>query len=173
MGTRSDIIIKTTRKGKPVWARIYCHWDGNPDHNGKILAEHYTSQVTVNALVKLGNLSILGAQADRPNVPKMDHHVDGAHVDGYCLAYGRDRGEKNSEALFFNTLDEAWPSHPDAGGVGGTEYTYVWDGKSWHIGDPDKDPSSCFTLDSVLAGENTVTSNIKAFGGNFVIGKHT
>lgn len=172
MGTRSDIIIKTSHKGKPVWARIYCHWDGYPSHNGKILKEHYHSQKTVASLVRLGNLSILGPQADRPDVPKMDHHVDGNHVDGYCLAYGRDRGEANSKALIFNTLDEAWPSHPDAGGIGGTEYTYVWDGKSWHVGDPDKDPTSCYPLEDVIAGKATINSAIYAWGG-IKIGQRT
>lgn len=170
MATRSDIIIKTTHKGKPVWARIYCHWDGYPKHNGKILNVYYNCQSHATRLVRLGNLSILGASTVRPDVPKMEHHVDGKHVDGYCLAYGRDRGEKDSNALIFKTLDEAWPSAPGAGGIGGTEYTYVWDGKSWHVGDPDKDPSSCFPLEDVLASKATINSAIYAWG-NVKIGQ--
>ena len=40
MGTRSTIGLEYpdgTVRG------IYCHWDGYPDNNGKILVEHYTT----------------------------------------------------------------------------------------------------------------------------------
>jgi hypothetical protein len=57
MGTRSDIIIK--RPGVEEYASIYCHWDGYPSHNGRILRENYTTHDEVVALIQLGGLSSL------------------------------------------------------------------------------------------------------------------
>lgn len=57
MGTRSDIIVRRTDGS---WKRIYCHWDGYLEHNGKILFEHYNSQELAEALVAPGDLSSLG-----------------------------------------------------------------------------------------------------------------
>lgn len=38
MGTRSAIVLKR-EDGK--YQGIYCHWDGYPSNNGKILFENY------------------------------------------------------------------------------------------------------------------------------------
>ena len=39
---------------------IYCHWDGYPSHNGNILQEHYNTPEQVDALLALGDMSVLG-----------------------------------------------------------------------------------------------------------------
>lgn len=39
---------------------IYCHWDGYPSHNGTILQEHYNTPEQVDALLALGDMSVLG-----------------------------------------------------------------------------------------------------------------
>jgi len=39
---------------------IYCHWDGYPSHNGTILQEHYNTPEKVDALLVLGDMSVLG-----------------------------------------------------------------------------------------------------------------
>ncbi len=41
---------------------IYCHWDGYPEGVGATLKEHYTNPEKVEALVALGDISVLGDQ---------------------------------------------------------------------------------------------------------------
>lgn len=166
MGTRSDIIAKSIVKSKVRWSRIYCHWDGYPSHNGKILFEHFTDQKKIDALIKLGNLSVLAPSIEKP----AGHSFDKA-VDGYTVFYGRDRGENDIAPVVGDTLASVWPSMSE-GGVGGTEFTYVWDGGMWHVGDPDLTPESCHTLASVLEGKNKILSNVYAWG-SVKIGKRT
>ena len=87
-------------------------------------------------------------------------------VEGCTVYYGRDRGEKNVAGVTGASLAEVWP-----GDDTGTEYTYVWRiGEGWLVGDADEGPQSLQTLAEVLAGGNAPKPNIKAFGGNFVIG---
>jgi hypothetical protein len=56
MGTRS-IIAKEYKDG--TIKAIYCHWDGYPSHNGKVLVEHYTTSAKINKLIDLGDISSL------------------------------------------------------------------------------------------------------------------
>lgn len=157
MGTRSDIIVRRT-DGK--WARIYCHWDGYLEHNGKILAMHYNSQERAEALVKLGDLSSLKPLCDKPP----GHSFD-SPVKGYCIAYGRDRGETETKAILFASANAAWPDSDTP-----TEFTYLWDGSRWFVGDADRGLQAAVPLESALKGEAEVLPNVKAFGVNFVIG---
>lgn len=55
MGTRSRIGYLESDK----IVSIYCHWDGYPSNNGKILLEQYTDLDSVKELVSGGNLSSL------------------------------------------------------------------------------------------------------------------
>lgn len=110
MGTRSRIGLQT---GNGAVYSIYCHWDGYPSHNGRILMEHYATEERVRALLELGNLSVLDARLD-PD-PGHEHSVDGQRQRGVCLAYGRDRGETEQEvdvddtqADFFKRCTEGW-----------------------------------------------------------------
>ena len=63
MSTRSDIIVHLSN-GK--WARVYCHWDGYPSHNGKILFKHYNTQKLAEKLIKHGDMSSLGKKCGKP-----------------------------------------------------------------------------------------------------------
>jgi hypothetical protein len=63
---------------------VYCHWDGYPSHNGKILNAHYTERSKVQELMDLGDLSSLGPEIGEK------HNFD-APPKGQCNAYGRDR----------------------------------------------------------------------------------
>jgi hypothetical protein len=157
MGTRSDIIVHQT-DGR--WKRVYCHWDGYLDHNGQILFGHYNSQKKAEALVKEGDMSSLAERCTKP----AGHSFEKA-VPGYCVYYGRDRGEKDVAGIVKDTLAEAWPE-PDSW----TEFTYVWDG-AWYVGDADKGPSELKLLADALGRKVRITPNVKAFG--MVIGKHT
>lgn len=68
---------------------IYCHYDGNPEYNGKILLEHYDLN-NIDRLLDLGDLSSLGKRID-PISP--EHSFSNPECDT-CIFYGRDRGEK-------------------------------------------------------------------------------
>jgi hypothetical protein len=113
MATRSYIGVRNTDDSVSY---IYCHFDGYPEHNGEILVEHYTSINKVNELLKLGDLSVLGADIGEK------HNFDSPRR-GWCRAYRRDRGESNTEAksLPFSKLIE----NTDV------DYIYVFDGDYW------------------------------------------
>lgn len=102
MATRS-LIGKQNADG--TITNIYCHFDGYPEHNGKILQEHYSTPVGVDQLMALGNLSVLAEQIG----DKQDFNNYTTRNRNWCLAYGRDRGESNQHAqvstreAFFNT----------------------------------------------------------------------
>ena len=76
---------------------IYCHWDGYPEHHGPILLNHYNTPEKVDSLIALGNLAILAESTEKP-----DGHSFNSAIDGYCVAYGRDRGEKDQEWTSFS-----------------------------------------------------------------------
>lgn len=67
---------------------IYCHWDGYPSHNGRILLEHYQDAEKVKALIELGDISSLEKEVstDAP-------HSFEKPCDEVTVAYHRDRGE--------------------------------------------------------------------------------
>jgi hypothetical protein len=51
MATRSFIIVANP---KGDFTGSYCHWDGYPSHNGRILLEHYSSKAKARELIRLG-----------------------------------------------------------------------------------------------------------------------
>ena len=84
---------------------VYCHWDGYPEHNGKILVESYKNTSQVDALLALGDLSILGEDPEK------------------CVAYARDRGESDVDAKTYKDRGD-YDLH-------GPSYTYLFDGERW------------------------------------------
>jgi hypothetical protein len=92
MATRSTITVRT---GENERKKIYCHWDGGLDHNGRILKEFYNTQEKAEALIALGDLSSLGEMIAPPEGAE---HSFKNRYPGVCVAYGRDRGEKDTEA---------------------------------------------------------------------------
>ncbi len=122
MSTNSTISVKIGNKIKS----IYCHWDGYLSHNGKILLENYNSQEQAEKLIKLGDLSVLAPSPDKP-----EGHTYENPVEGYCIAYGRDRKEKNTKARTYKDIMEFEDKQ---------EYNYYWDGNKWNVNDgSDKD----------------------------------
>jgi hypothetical protein len=87
MATRSFIIVANP---KGDFTGSYCHWDGYPSHNGRLLREHYNTRGKVRELIRLGSLSSLGERA-KPLDP-FNHTFDNKE-EGTTVAYGRDRGE--------------------------------------------------------------------------------
>lgn len=101
---------------------IYTHWDGYPEHHGVILNQFYMDPKKVQELINLGDLSVLaeeiGTKCDFSNAPR-----------GQCVAYGRDRGLKDTNAReyysqqgFLAGAENAW-----------AEYAYLFDGTTWTI----------------------------------------
>lgn len=157
MGTRSDIIVQRA-DGK--WHRIYCHGDGYLSHNGQILFEHYTSQAQCEKLVEPGDMSVLASKCTKPK----GHSFDKA-VKGYCVYYGRDRGEKDVAGTIADTLPGCWPTNDTW-----TEFTYVWTEGQWWVGDPDEGTQTLINLGDALMGKKTLKPKVKAFG--MVLGQH-
>lgn len=85
MATRSRIGIENP---DGTVTSIYCHWDGYPSHNGHILVNHYKDRQKVESLIALGDISSLDEQVECP-----EGHSFENRVDGYTVAYHRDRGE--------------------------------------------------------------------------------
>ena len=158
MGTRSDIIV---HRADGKWTRIYCHWDGYPSHHGPLLLRHYNTQELAEKLVEPGDMSSLDAKCS-----KSRDHTFGTPKKGYCVYYGRDRGV---EASLGDTLDEVWNTNDT-----GTEFSYLWNDGKWWITSPEAGSEAAIPLDiDVIEGRKKVQANIKAFGANIVIGKHT
>lgn len=97
MATRSTIALEYA---DGTVDRIYCHWDGYLEHNGKILLEHYTDPFKVQQMMDLGDISSLAASIEQPE----GHSFDNA-VEGYTVFYGRDRGEDFVSAKRFRDYD--------------------------------------------------------------------
>lgn len=106
MGTSSTIAIE---RADGTVAQISCHWDGFYSHNGRILLESYTTAEQVESLIALGNLSSLGPELGEAH--EFDWHCQNpaeyeklGHI--WCTAYGRDRGETDTQAEIFASFPE-------------------------------------------------------------------
>ena len=178
MSTRSDIIAQLADLR---WGRIYCHSDGYLEHNGRILFENYTGQKKIERLIALGDLSSLGPEIGKKHdfnwFDKLyqkrkknlitDDEFEKAKEVGWnvCRAYGRDRGEKGTSATIRDTLAQVWPEEDTW-----TEFTYVWRGGKWWVGDPDEGTQTLVDLGEALLGKKIVAPKVKAFG--MTLGKH-
>jgi hypothetical protein len=116
MATRSRIGIVNDNG---TVTSIYCHWDGYPDHNGAILVEHYNTESKIRELMDLGCLSILGEVIGE----KCDFNSFNSQHSNQCLAYGRDRGETNIDAVTHSNIAK-FLSYGEA-------YNYLWHNNHW------------------------------------------
>ena len=114
MGTRSYIGRKL--EDGTIQA-VYCHWDGYPDHNGRILASSYNNVSKVDELISLGDLSSLGEEIG-------EKHEFFHAPKGICTFYGRDRGEERTGPRTYNTQEDFMKSASDSW----AEYVYLFDG---------------------------------------------
>lgn len=124
MGTRSLIGIEIDAGGPPGSKKeieyIYCHWDGYPSNNGKILLEHYQDADKILELMDLGDISSL-----RPEIGERQD-FNNPHKD-WCVSYGRDRGEKDIESCVVDTEDEFRKEDR------GSEYKYLFKNDKWYF----------------------------------------
>jgi len=125
MATRSEIVV-LCKDG--IWRSVYCHNDGYISNNGKILYKNYKSQTKAERLMGLGSLSAL-----EPKFTKPKGHTFETRVDGYCVAYHRDRGMSwaDTKPMEGATLEEIFPEADSD-----REFVYVWDGSTWRVGFP-------------------------------------
>ena len=116
MGTRSTIALEYA---DGTVEQVYCHWDGYLDHNGAILAEHYSDPFKLRDLIDMGDMSSLGKsigkkhpfgpaynETDALKKAKVQKEVDEAREAGYTTFYKRDRGEEGCEARKYKNTDE-------------------------------------------------------------------
>lgn len=96
MSTRSRIAIKTSDN---EFKSIYCHWDGYPSNNGALLLKHYNSKELTLNLIDLGDLSRLSESIEKP-----ENHTFDSPIEGYSVAYGRDRGDTGVNAVKHHSL---------------------------------------------------------------------
>jgi hypothetical protein len=116
MSIRS-IIAK--RIGEDKYRTIYCHSDGYPTYNGALLVDHYSTEELVDRLMELGDLSLLNEKVD-PDPMRVHRFEYGKRQPGVTVAYGRDRGEKNTEAKEFTFEELSAPGN-------WAEFIYVYD----------------------------------------------
>ena len=104
MSTRS-IIGRQNADGQVVG--IYCHFDGYPDGVGATLLAHWNDPEKIEALLDLGDLTVLGEVLGEKHPFDTYSYSDEekARWAGWSLAYGRDRGEEGVEAQVFPDAD--------------------------------------------------------------------
>ena len=130
MSTKSTIAIADVPNND--YRGIYCHWDGDVSHNGKILFESYKDREKVEELLNLGALSILGKEIGEKQSfesPKK----------GFCLSYGRDRGEKDVDAVQYDSIEDLVKDSE--------KYLYVYRRNT------EQEPFSWFVLDRKYSNE--------------------
>lgn len=120
MGTSSRIGIENE---DGTITSIYCHWDGYVSHVGNILMNFYGDPAKIHELMKLGDLSCIDKEIGEKH--NFNNHLD-EHED-WCLAYGRDRGEEDTEAKLSKNFKEFEDLFE--------EYTYLFRDNQWFVFD--------------------------------------
>ena len=128
MATRSRIGLCQGAQGIES---VYCHWDGYPEHNGRILLDHYDEAKLVQ-LLALGDLSVLAPEiGEQHPFSQLEVPADQrVNYDNWCTFYGRDRGETGvgsrrqyTVAQFFGAADSC-----------GAEWVYLLQQGEWMCG---------------------------------------
>lgn len=128
MATRSRIGIEMPDHSV---ISVYCHWDGYPEHNGKILVEHYLDRDNVQELIDGGGISSLRTRGSwNLDSPLRDENGEYIHDAAGYLMYEDDRdpqplyyAERGEEVDVQHTSFDEFVS----GNLGGEEYAYLFD----------------------------------------------
>lgn len=133
MATRSTISMEFP---DGTFKQVYCHYDGYLDHNGAILAQHYTNADKIAELIALGDLSMLGPEigSKRPFDNPHKYGTDAFNefnelYRNQCLFYGRDRGETDIQARVFKSKQDFEDNCQHE------EYDYVFRKGEWFVSD--------------------------------------
>jgi len=135
VSTRSRIgIIRQADTPAAVIESIYCHFDGYPEGVGQTLLDHWSTEERINELIALGDLSVLGEVIGEKH--DFDSHSgylhDGTYdpnspgQKGWCLAYGRDREEKDCPSVVHGI--DNWPDYGQE-----CEYLFSPELKEWRV----------------------------------------
>jgi hypothetical protein len=125
MGTPASIAVKHGDNIKS----IYVHWDGYPEHVGKILNDRYNSALA-NQLVALGDMSELH---ERITPTDGVEHSYAKPEKGVCVFYMRDRGETSADWIKSDSIKE-WAKSTDC------DHFYLMDEGLWYYIDGTKHP---------------------------------
>lgn len=98
---------------------VYCHWNGYPEYNGKILFENYNTEEKVRELISYGNLSELGTEIGNK------HTFSFSPNKNWCSFYIRDKGEENCKATTYENIYEYE--------MAGEEYNYLFMNGKWYF----------------------------------------
>lgn len=128
MATRSTIGYRTP-EGRIV--AVYCHWDGYPSNNGRILSESYTDIAKIVELINGGGISSLQAEVGvKHSFSRMDTTMSAkdyeAAYGNMTTFYARDRGE-DLDIRIYNDAREFVAA--------GEEYNYLFNGIEWLVND--------------------------------------
>ena len=138
MATRS-FIGKKLDDGKVRF--IYCHYDGDPKSNGRVLLENYNLD-NIDRLLDNGDLSVLGKRID----PISSEHSFSTPEDGTCVFYGRDRGEDGVGATVRSMGDYLYDSND-----WDIEYKYLLDSDGkWYCYETRNRDSELKLLEDIL-----------------------
>lgn len=127
MGTRSRIGIEL-RDHSVI--SVYCHWDGYPEHNGRILVQHYQNRTDVENLIDGGGMSTLRTRGEWNSKALRDENGEYISDAAGYLMYENDR---EPQPLYYTErgeeLDIAHTSFDEfvSGNLGGEEYAYLFD----------------------------------------------
>lgn len=125
MSTRSRIGY-VNEDGKVVSA--YCHYDGYPSYNGKILLENYTTIAKVKKLVNQGDMSCLDKKCTKPK----DHSFEKPRK-GYTIYYHRDRGEDANKTGFI--VNRSIKEYVSTAKNSWAEFVYLFQNGKWSFTD--------------------------------------
>ena len=105
-------------------ASTYGHYDGYPEHAGKMLKKYYSNTGKVKQLMKLGKQGI--STIDKSIKGGDDHSFENPKK-GETVFYGRDRGSKSR----FGAM---WASRDKVKFKSGEEFAYIWStkDKKWY-----------------------------------------
>jgi hypothetical protein len=120
MATRSTIAIEL--KDGTVH-QVYCHWDGYPSNNGRILLEHYTDEKKILELLSHGDMSSLGEEIGEP------HEFGKSPNKKWTEYYRRDRGESGLETKHYRSFEH----YKKAGWS--ESYDYIYRNGVWYVND--------------------------------------
>ena len=115
MGTRSRIGIQL--KNNSI-VSVYCHWDGYPEFNGRILRDHYDTVEKVRDLIDGGNISALHTNAGwnnetLPEVGPLYYTSRGESIEDNAPRYDDDifdflKKENNEEYAYIFSVNNKW-----------------------------------------------------------------
>lgn len=95
MGTRSFITIKHKDN---TYSGVYCHWDGYPDWNGKILTKDYQARSKVVDLIDGGDMSSL--KTNQTWSSTLDDNNNYTNTREEQPLYYYERGETDDDTVY-------------------------------------------------------------------------